>query len=267
GETCTISGTPLKAFSDKIDVRIDNGSGDGQYIGKKMKLTIKALKPQFETRAIELATWKAGVPIDFDFKLSVKPVAVTWECLGNLPEGFTFDTDNGRLYGTTNETGRFVFTVIAKNANKLSAKKALNIIMVITDDTTPAPANDPEEQEPEFVNGIAYYERGELTTDMMAEIANSGEIVAAVLPAVEVEESGMYEFTVSLDMAAPEGGLLVWHSFPDGENDDSDSDNAIFLDDSGETIERVPESYTVTVSAWLEPGVIYEPVIAVRIKD
>ncbi|MBQ7170093.1 MAG: hypothetical protein IJR63_09370, partial [Synergistaceae bacterium] len=76
-----------------------------------------------------------------------------------------------------------------------------------------------------------------------------------------------YEFTVSLDAAVPEGGLLVWHSFPDGEEDENDADNAIFLDDDGETVERVPESYSVTASAWLEPGVIYEPVIAVRIKD
>ena len=91
-------------------------------------------------------------------------------------------------------------------------------------------------------------------------------MVAAVLPALEVEESGIYEFAVSLDVNAPEGGLLVWHSFPDGEDDEKDVENAVFLDEDGEVIERVPETYSVTVSAWLEPGIIYEPIIAVKIS-
>ena len=117
------------------------------------------------------------------------------------------------------------------------------------------------------MNGVAYYERGELTTEMLARVANADEMIAAVLPAIEVEEEGMYEFTVSLDVNAPEGGLLVWHSFPNGEDDENDAENAVFLDEEGETVERVPEAYSVTVSAWLEPGIIYEPIIAVRIKD
>ena len=58
----------------------------------------------------------------------------------------------------------------------------------------------------------------------------------------------------------------MWHSFPDGEDDDGDDDNAVFLDEDGEVIERVPETYTVTVSAWLEPGIIYEPIIAAKIR-
>ena len=128
----------------------------------------------------------------------------------------------------------------------------------------PTPGKD---EIPAFENGVAYYDRAELTTEMLARIANSDEVIAAVLPAIEVEEEGMYEFTVSLDRSVPEGGRLVWHSFPDGEDDENDADNAIFLDDEGNTVEVVPASYSVTVSAWLEPGVIYEPVIAVKIRD
>ena len=124
-----------------------------------------------------------------------------------------------------------------------------------------------EEEAPEFVNGVAYHERGELTAEMLARIANADEVIAAVLPAIEVEEEGLYDFTVSLDVSVPEGGRLVWHSFPDGADDENDADNAIFLDEEGNTVEVVPESYSVTVSAWLEPGVIYEPVIAVKIRD
>ena len=56
---------------------------------------------------------------------------------------------------------------------------------------------------------------------------------------------------------------MVWHSFPDGE--EADSEEAFFLNDEDEIIETVPETYSVTVSAWLEPDVIYEPIITVKI--
>ena len=49
----------------------------------------------------------------------------------------------------------------------------------------------------------------------------------------------------------------------DGE--EADSEEAFFLNDEDEIIETVPETYSVTVSAWLEPGVIYEPIITVKI--
>ena len=171
------------------------------------------------------------------------------------------------------QVGTYRFSVIAKNASKPSYKKSLNVILDVVAPQTPAPATDGEEEEtiedeaPEFVDGVAYHERGELTTEMLARIANSDEVIAAVLPAIEVEEEGMYDFTVSLDLSVPEGGRLVWHSFPDGVDDENDAENAIFLDDEGNTVEVVPETYSVTVSAWLEPGVIYEPVIAVKIKE
>ena len=92
-------------------------------------------------------------------------------------------------------------------------------------------------------------------------------MIAAILPALEVEEEGLYDFTVSLDVNVPVNGRLVWHSFPDGENDENDEENAVFLDEEGEVIERVPETYSVTVSAWLEPGIIYEPIIAVKLHE
>ena len=74
----------------------------------------------------------------------------------------------------------------------------------------------------------------------------------------------MYEFSVSVDADVPDG-LLVWRETPDAE-DSSESENAIFLDDDGEVILTVPENRSITVSAWLEPGKMYEPVIMVKIS-
>ena len=271
GETCTISGTPKASFNSKIRVTITNGSGDDDTsLSKGLKLTIKAVKPVFATSAGELSTWTLNVYRELQFQLSKKPSEVEWSCSGTLPNGLTFDEDKGLLYGTPEKLGRFKFSVTAKNASKPSYKKSLNINMEIVEAQAPVSEASPtpgKDEIPAFENGVAYYDRAELTTEMLARIANSDEVIAAVLPAIEVEEEGMYEFTVSLDRSVPEGGRLVWHSFPDGEDDENDADNAIFLDDEGNTVEVVPASYSVTVSAWLEPGVIYEPVIAVKIRD
>ena len=265
GEECTITGTPQETFNGKVTVKVSNGSGDEETsVSKGLKMTIKAVKPKFATKAVDIPDGQVDVRYSFQLELSTKNTDVTWSYTGDMPDGLTLDEDSGLLYGMPmkEEVGRF--TVFAANANKPSYKAKLVIAMMIkpkSEDKTPdtEPENEPEK--PEFVNGVAYHERGDITVETLATIANNDEVIAAILPAIEVEEEGMYDFTVSIDEAVPEGGLLVWHSFPDGEDD------AVFVDEDGEVIERVPESYSVTVSAWLEPGIIYEPIIAVKIKE
>ncbi|MBQ2615436.1 MAG: putative Ig domain-containing protein [Synergistaceae bacterium] len=268
GEECTIFGTHERSFSGKIQVTVENGSGDDQTAGKGMKMTIKAVKPKFETRASEIPDGVVGERYEYQLQLSTKNVEVLWSYTGNMPNGLTIDEDTGLLYGTpTSEVKNSSFKVTVTNANKPSYKSTLNITMTIHAEGTVLQSAKPEDPEgSEFVNGVAYHERGELTNEMLARVSNADEMIAAILPAIDVEEDGMYEFTVLLDVNAPEGGLLVWHSFPDGEDDEGDDDNAVFLDEDGEVIERVPETYTVTVSAWLEPGIIYEPIIAAKIR-
>ena len=274
GEECVISGIPKETFNSKIKVTVTNGSGDEDTsVSKGIKMTIKAVRPIFKTKITDLTTWTVNERRTFQFELSKSPAKVDWSTSGNFPAGLDLEPDTGLLQGAPTQVGTYRFSVIAKNASKPSYKKSLNVILDVVAPQTPAPATDGEEEEtiedeaPEFVDGVAYHERGELTTEMLARIANSDEVIAAVLPAIEVEEEGMYDFTVSLDLSVPEGGRLVWHSFPDGVDDENDAENAIFLDDEGNTVEVVPETYSVTVSAWLEPGVIYEPVIAVKIKE
>ena len=153
-----------------------------------------------------------------------------------------------------------------RNANKQSDKATFNATIRISDPDDPIgviPEPKPDKPEPKFVNGVACYERGELSAETLARAASNGEVIVAVLPAIEVEEANTYEFEVELEPSAREGATLVWHSYPNGEYDPEDVNNAVFLD-GDEITETVPASLTVTVSAWLEPGVIYEPIIAVK---
>ena len=266
GEECTIFGTPEKLFSGKIQVTVENGSGDDQSYSKGMKMTIKAVKPKFSTTISDIPDGVVGEMYSCQLKLSTNNAEVIWSYSGEMPEGLTMDEDTGLIYGVPMKAGEnFKIKVTAANANKLSYKSTQTFYISIKE----APASDkPEEPEaPEFENGVASHERDALSAETLAVIANNDEVIAAVLPALEVEEAGIYEFAVSLDVNVPEGGLLVWHSFPDGEDDEGDNDNAVFLDEDGEAIERVPETYSVTVSAWLEPGIIYEPIIAVKIRE
>ena len=270
GEVCTIEGTPEGAFNSKIQVTVENGSGDDQTAGKGIKMTIKAVKPKITTAVGDIPDGTVGKRYSYQLKFSPATAEVLWSYTGDMPEGLRLDEDSGVIEGVPEEAGtNFKITVKVENVNKASYKSTRVFYITINpaEPATDKPEEPEEPEAPEFENGVAYHERGELTAETLAVIAGNDEVIAAVLPALEVEEAGLYEFTVSLDVNAPVDGLLVWHSFPNGEDDENDAENAVFLDEEGETVERVPEAYSVTVSAWLEPGIIYEPIIAVRIKD
>lgn len=277
GETCIISGTPTEVFSQSVAITLTNGDNEGDSITAHKKMTIKAVKPRFSTTAKDVPD--GTVNENYSYQLQLKdgyiPSNVTWDYTGDMPEGLELDTQNGLIYGTPSKAVKNSrFTVFARNAAKETFYAKLIITMTIneadneSESDTRLPVvgeNLAEDSKPEFVNGIAYYERGEISAEGSAILSGSGEIVAAILPAVEVETENLYEFTVSLDVNAPEGGLLVWHSFPDGHYDGSESE-AYFLDGEDSVIECVPENHSVTVAAWLKPGIIYEPVIAVKIS-
>ncbi len=271
GEECTITGTPEEPFTGKITVTVTNGSGDDETsVSKGIKMTIKAVKPKIKTTVTEIPDGVVGERYSFQLKYSPETAEVVWSYSGSMPDGLTLNEDTGVISGVPEEAGEnFKIKVTVANVNKASYKNSQTLYITIK---AAGPASDkpeePEEPEgPEFVNGVAYHERSEITAEVLARVANADEVIAAVLPAIEVEEAGMYDFTVSLDVNAPVDGLLVWHSFPNGEDDENDADNAVFLDETNEVIERVPETYSVTVSAWLEPGIIYEPIIAVKVSE
>lgn len=102
-----------------------------------------------------------------------------------------------------------------------------------------------------------------LTAGEMAAISDAGYVIAAVLPEIRAEESGQFDIeNVKLYDDIPEGAKLIWFAFPDRVT--TDEDIAEFYDDTGAEIEVVPASREVSVSAWLNDGIIYRPVIAVE---
>ena len=88
-------------------------------------------------------------------------------------------------------------------------------------------------------------------------------VTAAVIPAITVSADGRYEFTVSIDSSIPEGAYIEWHSFPYGV--EADGEIYTLKDSNGREIIAVPKNHSVTVSAYLEGGVMYEPLITARV--
>ncbi|MBQ6971844.1 MAG: putative Ig domain-containing protein [Synergistaceae bacterium] len=275
GTECVVSGIPSGEFDKKITVTVSNGEDNEDEITKPMRLKISAAAPKFETKPSDAPTWTAGEYSEFQVKLSVSPSEVLWTLGGNVPNGIEIDPDSGLIYGVPATAGKnYKLIVTAANAKKTTLKKTLTLYITVN----PAENSEPGSSVPSdseaagdspvsgFNDGIACYERGELTAEMISRVYDAGEIIAAVLPAVEADDEGWHYFTVSLDISAPEGGLMVWHSFPD-DGDDSEDADTYFADCEDNIIERVPDSLSVNVWAWLKPGKIYEPVITVRVRD
>lgn len=101
-------------------------------------------------------------------------------------------------------------------------------------------------------------------TLIVADYQRHDYVTAAIMPAITVSADGRYDFPVSIDASIPEGSYIVWHSFPYGlEAEDEDYS---ILDSSGNETITVPSDHKIKVSAFLEGGVRYEPVVTARVR-
>ena len=98
----------------------------------------------------------------------------------------------------------------------------------------------------------------------VSELSGNGYIIAAILPELSVNVSGMYDIETVLSENAPEGAKLYWLAYSDEAGKSEDDKIAEFYDDTGAEILTVPSSRKITVSVWLNQGVKYNPVIAVK---
>ncbi len=108
-----------------------------------------------------------------------------------------------------------------------------------------------------------------------AAVSDDNKVPAAVLPEMSFDVTGVYCFETSLDVSAPEGATLEWHSFPQTKADDGSAASisarlaadgagdktAVFMK-NGKTITTVPTDHKVEVAAYFEKGITYAPVIA-----
>ncbi|MBR0151878.1 MAG: hypothetical protein IJP89_11010, partial [Synergistaceae bacterium] len=74
-------------------------------------------------------------------------------------------------------------------------------------------------------------------------------------------------FEAELSGDIPVGAKLYWFAFPKDSTGSEDDAIVEFYDDAGAEIVNVPASRRVTVSAWLNEGTTYAPVIAVKVEE
>ena len=216
---------------------------------------------------------------------------------GEIPGGLTLSR-NGHVYGTPTEAGSFVFTLTASNKAGHDAK--IFTLKIASDDTTPAsddkhanpssddkhitPSSDDKNATPssddksasETVKITQGAARGlsSLTIGELASIESAGEKIGAIIPEISVSRSGFYTFEsvdafgdVKISPDVPAGWLLVWNAFTRNTAgallvEDAADNNVQFYDSEGNVTIYVPENHIVNVSAWLDAGKTYAPVIS-----
>ena len=256
------SGTPEEAWTGRVDVIASNDGGSDK---KTYTLVVAAEAPKITTSSLPGGT--IGQPYSVTMEATGSPTIV-WRWSG-YPTGLTIDKDTGQISGTPTKAGTFNVIVNAENDAKIVTKKyKVNIADPSGGGTVGNAGESPEGQE---IDG----ESSELKDDVTAEeqglseeyYASSGElpegfVIAAELGEVSADVSGMYEFDVELNESAQAGAKMYWAA--NSEKPSEDDAIAEFFSEDGQEIEAVPESKKVSVSVWLNAGVIYRPVIAVK---
>ena len=279
--TATLSGTaPVRDSSVTLTVTASNADGKATR-----KIVIKAKTPPAIT-ATTLASWLTGKNYTAKFT-ATGTKTIKWDIDGNLPEGVTFS--NGTLRGKPQEAGEYTFTLTAENDIGIDTQEFTLTVNDPNAGTLPA-THEPENVAslPEAQNESAITEdesespqqEAEITLDpeitlgavrtslsVQEKSALDGYTVAAMLPEASVNVSGMYDFEAELSGDIPVGAKLYWFAFPKDSTGSEDDAIVEFYDDAGAEIVNVPASRRVTVSAWLNEGTTYAPVIAVKVEE
>ena len=219
---------------------------------------------------------------------------ITWSVSsGDFPAGLTL-TSNGYIFGTPTKSGAFAFTLRASNGAGHGDKAfTVNIASDGSDsgDITPdskdiKPDSGDIKPDSKDIKPEATIKTGSsrgvssLTVGEISSIAQEGGLIAAVLPEITVSVSDFYTYksvdifaSVKLSDDVPAGYVLKWHPFTRSltgamiEATENDSESAEFCDSDGNIITDVPANRVVNVSAWLEAGKTYAPVISAVSKN
>lgn len=247
GTQCEISGIPSAGNKNKISVTLTNAGGN---LTKNLSLRVNYVKPKILTKTLPQGRQYEEYPSE-KLEASGSP-AITWSWSGKkIPAGMNL-TEDGTLSGIPSEYGRFSVKITATNPG---GKASRTFTIIITKSEEEADESDSESQTHSEKNAESFTESFTNLTDKAdknGEILRGHEYIAAFIPSVEIDEEGMYEFPLSLDVNVPEGLTMICRV---------DSDDAVFFDDEGEMIDTVPENHSVTLGVWLEPGRVYDIVI------
>ncbi len=247
GTMCEISGIPSAGNKNKISVTLSNAAGN---LTKNLSLRVNYVRPKILTKSLPQGKQYEEYPTA-KLEASGSPV-ITWSWSGKkIPAGMNLAED-GTLSGIPSGYGKFSAKITAANPGGKTSRTFTIIIAKSENEANDAESESESQSQTYSEKNAESFTQSTNQSDKNREILHGHEYIAAVIPSVEIDEEGMYEFPLSLDVNVPEGLTL---------NCRVDSDDAVFFDDDGEMIDFVPENHSVTLGVWLEPGRVYEIVI------
>lgn len=247
GTMCEISGIPSAGNKNKISVTLSNAAGN---LTKNFQLRVNYVRPKILTKSLPQGRQYEEYPTA-KLEASGSPV-ITWSWSGKkIPAGMNLAED-GTLSGIPSGYGKFSAKITAANPGGKTSRTFTIIIAKSENEANDAESESESQSQTYSEKNAESFTQSTNQSDKNREILHGHEYIAAVIPSVEIDEEGMYEFPLSLDVNVPEGLTL---------NCRVDSDDAVFFDDDGEMIDFVPENHSVTLGVWLEPGRVYEIVI------
>ena len=254
------SGTPTEAFNESITVTASNEGGSSS---KTYTLVITPDAPKVTTASLPNGTLGQAYSAVLEAE-GTPPIKWGWS---GYPAGLTLNKETGEISGTPTKAGTFKITVYAENSAKIVSKKYKVDIVDPAGNTGNVGASpedsgfDGEDSESKSDSSAEEYR-------LLAEhYAATGElpegfVIAAELGEVSADVSRIYDFEAELSESTPVGAKMYW--LANSEKPSDDDAIAEFSGEDGQDIETVPESRRVSVSAWLNAGMIYRPVIAVK---
>ena len=239
-----IFGTPEDDGTFRVKVTAKNSYG---LVNKTFKLVITE-PPTITTASV----YDAEVNRKYSFSLNATGTnPIKWFLAGgSLPQGMTLSS-KGVLSGRPKIDGSYTFIVGAYNSAGTTMKEfelEIHEKGSASDDDTSLPEILTENVNDDLASGLS--------------LANYN--VVAEFGEVSVDVSGMHEFEVILSEDVPEGAKLIW--LANSSKPSEDDYIAEFYDFDGEEIDVVPAERLITVSAWLNEGIIYKPALAVKKK-
>ena len=242
--TGIISGTPTSYAKSgyKLTITAKNDAGEKS---RKVTLMVKGTAPRITTAKLTDAT----VNKSYTFTLTAtgsEPITFTAD---SFPEGLTLSEDGTISGKPTKSYDSFRIVVYAENPVK-TVRKSLTLKINANDDS------DTRLPIIRFSDGTSYTA---LTDEILPENISGGYVFP--LGEVSCDEAGMYDFALELPEYVREGAELVYVANSESPSDDDEI--AEFFDENGNEISAVPESRKITVSIWLNEGIIYKPVIIV----
>ena len=184
---------------------------------------------------------------------------------GRIEASINIDVDV--ISETPSRSGTFKLTFTVSN---IAGSVSRTFILTINQAPEDVKSDDSKPKDNNIVIGPA---RGvaSLSAVELAMVSNDRSMIAAILPEITVNVSALYSFEgIEIDAKVPAGYVLVWNAFArvsGSEIKASDEREAMFTDESGQEITTVPNSHIINVSAYLEAGNTYAPVVSALIPD